>query len=67
MPPSVSARVAIEQAAPLGWDRYVGAHRATVTMDGFGASAPFADLRRKFGFTVDHVVNVAREVQEKKS
>ncbi|MBV1691980.1 transketolase [Novosphingobium sp. G106] len=67
LPPSVSARVAIEQAAPLGWDRYVGAHGATVTMDGFGASAPFADLRRKFGFTVDHVVNVAREVLEEKS
>ena len=48
----VRARVAVEQACPLGWDRYVGLAGATVTMSSFGASAPFAKLQEKFGFTV---------------
>jgi transketolase len=66
LPPGVTARVAIEQASPLGWDRYVGPRGATVTMHGFGASAPFADLQGAFGFTVDKVVQAARAVMEKR-
>ena len=62
LPPSVRARVAVEQAASLGWDRYVGPAGATVTMSTFGASAPFAKLKVKFGFTIAHVVEVARSV-----
>ena len=62
LPPSVRARVAVEQACSLGWDRYVGPAGATVTMSTFGASAPFAKLKVKFGFTVAHVVEVARSV-----
>ena len=62
LPPSVRARVAVEQAGPLGWDRYVGPAGATVTMNTFGASAPFARLQERFGFTVANVVEVARGV-----
>jgi transketolase len=62
LPPAVRARVAVEQACALGWDRYVGPGGATVTMASFGASAPYARLREKFGFTIDHVVAVARSV-----
>jgi transketolase len=62
LPPSVRARVAVEQAGSLGWDRYVGLAGATVTMSSFGASAPLARLQEKFGFTVDNVVKVARSV-----
>ena len=65
LPPSVKARVAVEQGGPMGWDRYVGSDGATVTMSSFGASAPLKDLQSKFGFTVDNVVKVAREVMEK--
>jgi len=65
LPPSVKARVAVEQGGSMGWDRYVGADGATVTMSTFGASAPLKDLQAKFGFTVDNVVKVAREVMEK--
>ena len=62
LPPSVRARVAVEQASPFGWDRYVGPDGATVTMSTFGASAPFEKLKVRFGFTVAHVVEVARGV-----
>lgn len=65
LPPSVKARVAVEQAGPMGWDRYVGPDGATVTMSGFGASAPLPKLQQKFGFTVENVVKVAREVMGK--
>jgi transketolase len=62
LPPSVKARVAIEQASALGWARYVGDGGAIVAMNTFGASAPLKQLVEKFGFTPDAVADVAREV-----
>ncbi|MEH3035815.1 MAG: transketolase [Sphingomonas adhaesiva] len=62
LPKAVRARVAIEMAGELGWDRYVGTDGATITMSTFGASAPIAKLQDKYGFTVDNVVKVAKEV-----
>jgi transketolase len=61
LPRSVPARVAIEQASTLGWDRYVGDRGAVIGMHTFGASAPLAQLLSKFGFTPDRVTQVARE------
>jgi transketolase len=61
LPPSVKARVAIEQASTLGWHRYVGDGGAIVGMHTFGASAPLKMLVEKFGFTPDAVAQVARE------
>ena len=58
---AIAARVAVEQAATLGWARYVGRQGAVVGMHTFGASAPLKGLLTKFGFTPDHVVTVARE------
>ncbi len=61
LPPSVKARVAIEQASTLGWHRYVGDGGAIVGMHTFGASAPLKMLVEKFGFTPDAVAQIARE------
>ncbi len=44
LPPAVRARVGIEQASTLGWDRYVGDGGAIVGMHTFGASAPLKQL-----------------------
>jgi len=60
LPASVTARVSVEMAATLGWDRYVGPRGRTIGMKRFGASAPLKDLLKFFGFTVDHVVADAR-------
>jgi transketolase len=60
IPPDKPARVAIEQAATLGWDRYVGDRGAVVGMHTFGASAPIKRLLTKFGFTPERVSQVAR-------
>jgi transketolase len=59
--PSVTARVAVEQASTLGWDRYVGTGGAVIGMRTFGASAPLKTLVAEFGFTTDAVVRTARE------
>lgn len=61
LPPAVTARVVVEQAGPLGWDRYVGQTGAKVVMSSFGASAPLAKLQEKFGFTVENVVKLAKQ------
>jgi transketolase len=60
IPPEVRARVAIEEASTLGWDRYVGDGGEVVGMHTFGASAPLKSLMTKFGFTPDKVADVAR-------
>jgi transketolase len=62
LPPSVRARVGIEQASSLGWDRYVGDAGAIVAMHTFGASAPLKQLQGKFGFTPDVVTRAASDV-----
>ena len=61
LPPEISARVTVEQAALLGWDRYAGPGGAMLGMHTFGASAPLKDLLPKFGFTLEHVLTAARE------
>ncbi|QGZ64911.1 transketolase [Paraburkholderia acidisoli] len=61
LPPDVHARVAVEQAATLGWDRYVGRLGSQIVMHTFGASAPLQALRTKFGFTPERVVEEAKK------
>jgi transketolase len=62
LPPDVTARVAVEQASTLGWERWVGLKGRIIGMHSFGASAPLKDLQKHFGFTSDAVVAAAREV-----
>ena len=62
LPPTVSARIAVEQGSVLGWDRYVGAAGRIIGMKTFGASAPLKELLRKFQFEPERVVASAREL-----
>jgi transketolase len=61
LPPGVRARVSVEQASTFGWVKYVGDTGHSIGMRSFGASAPLKQLQRKFGFTVENVVEAARE------
>jgi transketolase len=61
LPPAVKARVSVEQASTMGWHRYVGTGGACIGMHTFGASAPLGELQKKFGFTPERVVELARE------
>jgi transketolase len=62
LPPDVAARVAIEQASTFGWERYVGSAGRAIGMHTFGASAPLKALQKEFGFTVDNVVTMAKDL-----
>jgi transketolase len=66
LPPKVSARISIEQASTLGWERYVGNAGRMIGMKTFGASAPLKELQKKFGFEPERVVEVARELLGKR-
>jgi transketolase len=61
IPPSVTARVCVEQAVTLGWDRYAGPSGAIIGMNAFGASAPQKDLQKKYGFIAEAVYQAAKE------
>ena len=61
-PPDITARVAVEQAAILGWAQYVGLKGRVMGMRSFGASAPLKDLQKHFGFTSDAVMQAAKEL-----
>ena len=62
LPPSVTRRVSVEAGASLGWDRWVGPEGAIVALDRFGLSAPAERIFEHFGFTAEHVADVARRV-----
>jgi transketolase len=62
LPPAVTARVSIEEASTLGWDRYVGFDGVKIGMHTFGTSAPLKDVQTKFGFTPDRVAEAAKEL-----
>ena len=65
LPPDVSARVSIEAATPMGWERYVGLSGVAIGIPHFGASAPADVLYEKFGLTYQHVVEEALEILSK--
>jgi len=65
LPPTVRARVAIEQASTFGWERYVGQEGRVIGMHTFGASAPLKELQRKFGFEPERVLAIAKELTRK--
>ncbi len=48
--------MAIEAAVEFGWHKYIGMDGVAICMEGFGLSAPAADLAQEFGFTVDAIV-----------
>jgi transketolase len=62
LPPEAAARVVIEAGVGDFWWRYAGPAGRVVAMEGFGESAPAEDLFTHFGFTVSHVLSVAKEL-----
>lgn len=62
LPKAIRKRVAVEALIDYGWGKYVGLDGATVTMTGFGASAPANTLFKKFGFTVENVVAAVKSI-----
>ncbi|MBM4279856.1 MAG: transketolase [Deltaproteobacteria bacterium] len=61
LPRAVKARVAVEKGSAFGWERYAGEGGAILAMRSFGASAPLKELQKKFGFTPEKIVELAKE------
>lgn len=60
LPPTVSARLAVELGVSQGWDRYIGAVGGMISVERFGASAPYEVLIREYGFTVENICTQAK-------
>ena len=65
LPPALRVRLAVEAGASQGWDRFVGDAGGILALDHYGASAPGAVLFEKFGFTVENVMAMAKELLAK--
>jgi transketolase len=62
IPPTVTARISVEQGSTMGWALYHGSGGCAIGMKTFGASAPLKELEKKFGFTPENVLVAAREL-----
>jgi len=61
LPPDMTARVTVEEASPIGWDRYAGPKGVVLGMHTFGMSAPIKVVTKHFGFTPERVVAAAKQ------
>lgn len=62
LPEEVTARVSIEAAATFGWKEWVGDEGVTLGVDRFGASAPYKEIFKKYGLTVNRIVEEAQKL-----
>ncbi len=62
LPPSVAARVSVEAARTMGWERYVGPGGVSIGVDTFGASAPYQRIYREYGVTAERVAEAAESL-----
>jgi transketolase len=67
LPPELTARVAVEAAASLGWHRWVGDRGEVVAIDRFGVSAPGGEILRRFGISPEAVAAAATRVLDRVS
>ncbi len=65
LPPSVTARIAIEAGSPQGWEEWVGEKGRVVGISKFGASAPEKELFQHYGLTAEAVVSIAKKMMVK--
>ena len=66
LPPGIKARVSIEAAATLGWQKYVGDEGIAIGIDRFGASAPYKAIYQHLGLTVQRMVDEADKLLKRK-
>ena len=65
LPPTCRARLAVEAASPLGWERWVGDDGDVLGMETFGESGPYKAVFEEFGFTAQNVAQRARAVSDR--
>jgi transketolase len=65
LPAACRARVAVEAASPLGWDKWIGEAGCFLGMETFGESAPAPEVYEHFGITAEHAAELAKQSIEK--
>jgi len=66
LPAATTKRLAVEMGVSQGWEKWVGDEGVIISMDTFGASAPYKQLMEKFGFTVENIYSIAIKLLNKK-
>jgi transketolase len=61
-PPEIKARLAVEAGVSQGWERWVGDSGGCISVERYGASSPYKAIFEHYGFTVDNVIDKARDV-----
>ena len=67
LPSKVKARVSVETGVAQGWDKYIGNYGESISIDKFGASAPYKILFEKYGFSVENIVKTSEQLLKKLS
>ena len=62
LPPDITCRLSIELGTSFGWERWTGDQGASLSVDHFGASAPYKDLLEAYEFTVPRIVHYAEQL-----
>jgi transketolase len=57
--------VAVEAGVSQGWERWIGDTGAAVSLERFGASAPYKEIYRNLGLTPERIAAVAKQVLER--
>jgi transketolase len=65
LPPGIKARVSVEAGVAMGWREFVGEHGEIVSLDHYGASAPYTVLYEQYGFTAERVAAAAQSTLSK--
>jgi transketolase len=65
LPKDIKAKLSVEMGVAMGWQKYVGDSGSSLSIEKFGASAPDSVLYEKYGFTVENVLSVAKNVLSK--
>ncbi|MBI5932268.1 MAG: transketolase [Chloroflexi bacterium] len=66
LPKKVAARVAVEAGIGMGWERFVGSGGKVISIERYGASAPYKVIYEKLGLTVENIIAQAKSVMPKK-
>jgi transketolase len=62
LPPNIKLRLSVEAGVSQGWERWVGEAGECISVEKYGASAPYKIIFENYGFTVDNVFNHARKI-----
>ncbi len=65
IPCDCKVKISIEAGVSMGWEKYIGCSGVSISLNHFGKSAPYKELEKLFGFTVDNVISTARAQLQK--